>query len=64
MTIRIMQWCVEIRMLSRKPKVRYREIILLTTVRPLFSCSSGFHFVFIMLVLQGPEGVIPAIILP
>ena len=64
MTIRIMQWCVEIGMFSRKPKVRYREKILLTTVRPLFSCGSGFCFVFIMLVLQGLEGVIPAIILP
>ena len=42
---------LEIGMFFRKSKGRYRDRILLPTVRPLFSCSSGFRFVFIMLIL-------------
>ena len=38
-------------MFFRKPKVRYRDRILLSTMRPLFSCSSEFRFVFVMLIL-------------
>ena len=45
------QWCVEIRMFFRKPKVKCRDKILLLTIRPLFSCSSGFRFVFVILIL-------------
>ena len=51
MPISIMQWRVEIGMFYRKSKVRYRDRILLPTIRPLFSCSSGFRFAFIMLIL-------------
>ena len=51
MPISIMQWRVEIGMFYRKSKVRYRDRILLPTIRPLFSCSSGFRFTFIMLIL-------------
>ena len=51
MPISIMQWRVEIGMFFRKSKVRYRDRILLPTIRPLFSCSSGFRFAFIMLIL-------------
>ena len=35
----------------RKSKVRYRDRILLRTMCPLFSCSSGFRLVFVMLIL-------------
>ena len=38
-------------MFYRKTKVRYRGTILLPTIRPLFPCSSGCSFVFIMLVV-------------
>ena len=38
-------------MFFTKPKVRYRDRILLPTMRPLFSCSSEFRFVFVMLIL-------------
>ena len=51
MPISIMQWLVEIGMFFRKSKVRYRDRILLPTIRLLFSCSSGFRFAFIMLIL-------------
>ena len=51
MPISIMQWRVEIGTFYRKSKVRYRDRILLPTIRPLFSCSSGFRFAFIMLIL-------------
>ena len=51
MPISIMQWRVEIGMFFRKSKVRYRDRILLPTIRLLFSCSSGFRFAFIMLIL-------------
>ena len=51
MPISIMQWRVEIGMFFRKSKVRYRDRILLPTIRPLFSCSSVFRFAFIMLIL-------------
>ena len=51
MPISIMQWRVAIGMFFRKSKVRYRDRILLPTMRPLFSCSSGFRFDFIMLIL-------------
>ena len=51
MPIFIMQWRVEIEVCFRKSKVRYRDRILLLTIRPLFSCSSGFRFVFVMLIL-------------
>ena len=51
MPISIMQWRVEIGMFFRKSKVRCRDRILLPTIRPLFSCSSGFCFAFIMLTL-------------
>ena len=71
MPISIMQWRVEIGMFFRKSKVRYRDRILLPTIRPLFSCSSGFRFAFITLILlkcgdvesiQGLESVISATI--
>ena len=45
-----MQWCVEVGKFFRKSEVRYQEILLLT-IRPLFPCSSGYRFVFIMLIL-------------
>ena len=32
-------------------KVQYRDRVLLPTIRPLFSCSSGFRFAFIMSIL-------------
>ena len=51
MPISIMHWCLEVRTFYRKSKVRYRDRILLPTIRSLFSCSSGFCFVFIMLIL-------------
>ena len=51
MPISIMQWCVEIGMFFRTSKVRYRDRILLPTIRPLFSCSSEFCFAFIILIL-------------
>ena len=51
MPISIMQWRVEIGMFFRKSKVRYRDRILLPIIRPLFSCSSGFRFASIMLIL-------------
>ena len=51
MPISIMQWRVEIGMFLRKSKVRYQDRILLPTIRSLFSCSSGFRFVFVMLIL-------------
>ena len=51
MPISIMQWRVEIGMFFKKSKVRYRDRILLPTLRPLFSCSSVFRFAFIMLIL-------------
>ena len=31
--------------------VRYRDRILLPTIRPLFFCSSGFRFAFILILL-------------
>ena len=46
-----MQWRVKIGMFYRKFKVRYRDRIFLPTIRSLFSCSLGFRFVFIMLIL-------------
>ena len=52
MPISIMQWRVKVGMFFRKFKVRYRDRILLTTIRPLFFCSSGFRFVFITLILH------------
>ena len=51
MPVSIMQWRQEIGMFFRKFKVRYRDRTLLPTIRPLFSCNSGFRFVFIMLIL-------------
>ena len=51
MPISIMQWRVEIGMFFRKPNVKYLDRIFLPTIRPLFSCSSVFRFVFIMLIL-------------
>ena len=41
---------VEIGMFFKKSKVRYRDKILLPTIGPLISCSSGFLFVFVMLI--------------
>ena len=46
-----MQWRVKIGMFFRKSKVQYSDRILLPTIRSLFSCSLGFPFVFIMLIL-------------
>ena len=51
MPISILQRRVEIGIFKKKSKVRYQDRILLPTIRPLFSCSLGFCFVFIMLVL-------------
>ena len=51
MPISITHWRVEIGMFFRKSKVRYQDRILLLAIRPLFSCSSGFRFVFVMLIL-------------
>ena len=50
MPIIIMQWREERGLFFRKSKARYRQI-LLPTIRHLFSCSSVFRFVFIMLIL-------------
>ena len=35
----------------QKILIKYRDRILLPIIRPLFSCRSGFRFVFIMLIL-------------
>ena len=51
MPISIMQWRVEIGLFFRKSKVRYRDRILLPTIRPLFSYISGFGFTFVALIL-------------
>ena len=51
MPISIMQWHVETGMFFRKSKVRYWDGMFLSTIRPLFSWSSGFHFIFVMLIL-------------
>ena len=51
MPIGVMQWHVEIGMFFRKSKVLYRDRILLPTIRPLYSCSSGFRFAFRMFIL-------------
>ena len=47
----IMQWRVDIGMFFRKSKVRFRDRMLLPTIDVLFSCSLGFRFVFITLML-------------
>ena len=41
----------------RKSKVRYRDRIMLPTIRSLFSCSSGFRSAFIMLILLTCGGI-------
>ena len=51
MPINITQWHVEIEMFSRKPKVRYRDRILFSTILPLLFCSSGFRLAFMVLIL-------------
>ena len=51
MPLSIMQWRLGIGIFFKKSKVRYRDRILLSTIRPLFSCSSVFRFSFIMLTL-------------
>ena len=51
MSISINQWRVETGMFFRKSKIKYRERILLPTICPLLYCSSGFRFVFVMLIL-------------
>ena len=51
MPISIMQWHIEIWMFFRKSKVSYWDRIFLPTICPQFSCSSGFCFAFIMLIL-------------
>ena len=51
MPISVMQWRVEMGMFSRKSKVRYQNRTLLPTMRHLVSCSSGFGFILMMLLL-------------